>query len=56
MTRKKPRPAPQKLIEPRQVSPELQERVDRFAKSLARLILVRINPDAARQMAEEPLR
>jgi hypothetical protein len=48
------KPAPKRLIEPRRASPEHQARVDRFAKALGHLILVKINPEAARRMAEEP--
>ena len=54
MTRKKRNPEPQKLDEPRQVSPDLQARMDRFVRSLGHLILVKIDPEAARRMSEEP--
>jgi hypothetical protein len=48
------KPAPKKLIEPRPVSAELRAGIDQFAKALARQILVKIDPEAARWMAEEP--
>ncbi len=37
----------------RQVSPELQAGIDRFAKALGHLILVKIDPGAARLRAED---
>jgi hypothetical protein len=51
MTRRKTKP--QKLDEPRQVSPDLQARMDRFVRSLGHLILVKIDLEAARQMSED---
>jgi hypothetical protein len=56
MPTKKGKPAPQKPCEPRQVSPELQAGIDHFAKALGHLILVKVNPEAARRMAEDPNR
>ncbi len=47
------RAKPQKLDEPRQVSPDLKAAVDRFAKALGHLILVKIDPEAARRMSED---
>jgi hypothetical protein len=53
MAQKKAKLVPQKLDEPRQVSPDLQAGIDRFAKALGHLILIKVDPEAARQMAEE---
>ncbi len=53
MPRKRAKPISQRLDEPRQVSPELQAGIDRFAKALGHLILVKIDPEAARRMSEE---
>jgi hypothetical protein len=51
--KKKPRPLPKKPIEPRQVSQELQTEIDHFAKALGHLIVMKIDPEAARRMAED---
>ncbi len=53
MPRKRAKSVLQKLDEPRQVSPELQAGIDRFARALGHLILIKVDPEAARQMAEE---
>ncbi len=53
MARKKVNPTPQKRDEPRQVSPDLQAGIDRFAEALGLLILIKVDPEAARQMAED---
>ncbi len=53
MTRRKAKPTPQKRDEPRQVSPDLKAGIDRFAKALGHMILVRIDPQVARRMSEE---
>jgi hypothetical protein len=53
VSRKRTKSAPPESPEVRQVSPELQAGIDRFAKALGHLILVKINPEAARQMAED---
>ncbi len=53
MARKKAKSVSQKLDEPRQVSPDLQAGIDRFAKALRHLILIRIDPEAARLRAED---
>jgi hypothetical protein len=52
-TRKKPAPA--RLVEPRRASAEHQARVDRFARAFAHILLVKLEPEAARRMAEEPV-
>ena len=53
MAKPKVKSTPQKLDEPRQVSPDLQARMDRFVRSLGHLVLVRTDPEAARRMAED---
>jgi hypothetical protein len=53
MPRKKAKSVPQKLGEPRQGSPELQAGIDRFARALGHLVLVKIDPEAARRIFEE---
>ncbi len=40
-------------MQPAPVSPELQAGIDRFAKALGHMILVRIDPEVARRMSEE---
>jgi hypothetical protein len=40
-------------MQPAPVSPELQAGIDRFAKALGHLVLVKVNPESARQMAKE---
>jgi hypothetical protein len=52
MPRKKVNPTPPKTDESHQVSPQLQAGIDRFAKALGHMILVRIDPEAARRMSE----
>ncbi len=52
MTRRKTKPTPQKLDEPRQVSPEMRARMDSFVRALGHMILVKIDPEPARHMAE----
>ncbi len=54
MPREKAKSVPQRLDEPRQVSPALQASIERFAKALGHLILIKVDPEAARQMAEDP--
>jgi hypothetical protein len=39
-----------------QVRWRIQAGIDRFARFLGHLILMKVNPEAARRMAEEPLR
>ncbi len=53
MARKKLKATSPKPNEVRQVSPQLQAGVERFAKAIGHMILIRVNPEAARQMAEE---
>ena len=53
MARKKVNPTPPKTDEVHQVSPALQAGIDRFVRSLGHVVLVKINLDAARQMAED---
>jgi hypothetical protein len=48
--RKKPRP--ETPIEPSQTSPELRAGIDRFARAFARILLAKLDPEAARLMAE----
>jgi hypothetical protein len=55
MAQKKPRPSLQKLPEPRQVPPGLQANADRFVRAVGHLILVKVNPEAARLMAKEQI-
>ncbi len=56
MPRKRAKPISQRLDEPRQVSPDLQAGVQRFAKALGHLVLVKVNPEVARFMAEDQTR
>jgi hypothetical protein len=53
MERKRVKPTPPKPDEPRQVSPDLRAGIDRFAKALGHLILVKIGSEAAHWMSEE---
>ncbi len=53
MARNKAKSVSQKLDEPRQVSPDLQAGIDRFAKTLGHLILIKVDPEAARRMPED---
>jgi hypothetical protein len=53
MPRKRAKPISQRLDEPRQVSPDLQAGIDRFAKALGHMILVKVDPEAARRMSED---
>jgi hypothetical protein len=53
MPRKKTRSAAQKSVDPERISPELQARTERFARALGRIILTKIDPEAARRMAED---
>jgi hypothetical protein len=48
------KPASSVPFEPSQTSPELRAGIDRFAKALAYLLLVKLDPEAARLIAEEP--
>jgi hypothetical protein len=52
MPTKKRKPAPQKPSEPRQVSPEIRAGIDQFSQALAHIVLVKIDPEAARRTAE----
>jgi hypothetical protein len=54
MARKKVNPTPPKTDEVHQVSPQLQAGVEQFVKALGHLVLVKINPEAARRMSEDP--
>ncbi len=54
MARQKAKSTPQKPVQLAPVSPELQAGIDRFAKALGHMILVRIDPEAARRMSEDP--
>ena len=54
MARKKVRkPQPVKPAEPRQLSPEMQARMDHFVKAMGHLILMKMNPETARRMNAE---
>ncbi len=53
MARKKVHLIPPKTDEVHQVSPELQAGIGRFVRSLGHLILIKVDPEAARRMAEE---
>ncbi len=53
MLRKKVKLTPPKTDEVHQVSPQLQARIDRFAKAIGHLILIKIDPEAARRMSED---
>jgi hypothetical protein len=53
MAKPKVKSTPQKPAQVAQVSPELQAGIDRFAKALGHMILVRVNPEAARRMSED---
>ncbi len=54
MARKKVHLVPPKTDEVHQVSPQLQEGIDRFARALGHLILIKIDPEAACRMSEDP--
>jgi hypothetical protein len=49
----KPKPAPKTPTEPRPVSAELQAGIDKFTKALGHILLVKIDPEAARRMSED---
>jgi hypothetical protein len=53
MNRRKTKPTPPKPAEVHQVSPKLQAGIDGFARALGHLVLVKVDPEAARRMAEE---
>lgn len=48
---KKQAPSPPQPEPPREVSPELRARIDHFAKAMGHLLLMKVNPEAARQAA-----
>jgi hypothetical protein len=50
---RRPKPDPETPIEPRPVSPELQAGIDRFARSLGHILLMKIDREAARRMPED---
>ena len=52
MAKKQPKIAPRKPTGPRQISPDLQARMDRFVKAIGHLILVKVNPETARENAK----
>ena len=50
MASKKRKPAPVALKDSRTLAPELQARMERLVESLGYLILLKVNPEAARMM------
>lgn len=51
MPKKKPKPAPQKPAVPCPLSAELQTCMNHFVKATGHILLLKVNPEAAREMA-----